>query len=186
MKGAGKTAKLLIVSIMAMMICGVLFLGTTQAWFQETVTASVRITAETVSVDLQSAERGINPIVFYEVLTDENGNTTLFSEPADIWDLGKVYQTPVMTLVNTGSLKAAYTVTAEGIEDIWKEAFVFEVISEDGTCRPMPFTGELEVQEGSKMVSFQIQVHLDADKAASAAGVNLENIVINVTAVQAE
>lgn len=191
MRACRKTAQMLTVSVISMMICGVMLLDTTLAWFQETVTASVTITAETVSVALLDAERDMKPIAFYEVLLDENeaggeSLTTLNTEPNVVWDLNKAYQTPPMTLVNTGSLKTEYTISVEGIEDSLKEAFVFEVLLEGGESQAMPFKGNLGVEEGDSTVSFSIRAHLNADKAATVAGANLENIVMNIIAVQVE
>lgn len=185
-----KRAQILIVSVLSIVICGVMLLGTAYAWFQETVTADITITAETVSAALLDAEgKEVNSVAFYEVLQNESSTnpevTTLHTEPATVWDLDKTYQTVTMTLANTGSLKTKYTISVEGIEEALKEAFVFEVLL-NGEDYPVPLTGELGVDENDATVSFAIQAQLDADKAAMAAGVSLENMVINIIAEQAE
>ena len=76
MTGCRKTAQMLTVSVLSMMICVVMLLGTTYAWFQETVTASVMITAETLSAALLDAEGNL--------LGGQGNITTLSSEETEV------------------------------------------------------------------------------------------------------
>ena len=196
------TKQILTGSVISMILCCVMLLGTTYAWFQEAITAQITITAETVSaalldaegnllagqgnaVALSSGESDMQSVVFYEVLKEENStepekqNTVILdTEPATVWDLGKIYQTAPMTIVNTGSLPTKYSISVEGIEETIKEALVFEVFK-DGGGHPLPCSGELSINE-NESVSFSIQVYLNSEHAAIAAGISLDNIVIKI------
>ena len=196
------TKQILTGSVISMILCCVMLLGTTYAWFQEAITAQITITAETVSaalldaegnllagqgnaVALSSGESDMQSVVFYEVLKEENStepekqNTVILdTEPATVWDLGKIYQTAPMTIVNTGSLPTKYSISVEGIEETIKEALVFEVFK-DGGGHPLPCSGELSINE-NESVSFSIQVYLNSEHAAIAAGTSLDNIVIKI------
>ena len=200
------TKHILTGSVISLILCCVMLLGTTYAWFQEAITVGIAIEAETVSaalldaegnllagqgnvVTLSSGETGVQPIVFYEVLQAEKSSepeeqniAILSTEPATVWDLGKIYQTAPMTIVNTGSLQTKYSIFVEGIEETIKEAFVFEVFK-DGGSHPLPYVGELSVNENGS-VPFAIQVYLNSDHAAIATGTSLDNLVIKIIAEQ--
>ena len=200
------TKQILIGSVISMILCCVMLLGSTYAWFQEAITARITITAETVSAALLDAEGNLlagqgnaaalslgescmRSVVFYEVLKEENctepekQNTVILdTEPATVWDLGKIYQTAPMTIVNTGSLQTKYSISVEGIEETIKEALVFEVFK-DGGGQPLPYSGELSINE-NESISFSIQVYLNSEHAAIASGVFLDNIVIKIVVEQ--
>lgn len=197
------TTHTLLVGIISVVLCCVMLLGTTYAWLNETITAGITVEAENLGVDLMdeaghslitqnnaeadSSKENAVDIAFYEVQRSESG-TVLSAESATVWDLGKTYQTGSMTLKNTGSLAVKYTISVEGIEDVYKDAFTFSLLmkmnGENQEIRVMPFTGVLGIDAGNMEAAFAIQAQLNGDNAAAAAGASFENMVIKIMAEQ--
>ena len=111
------TKHALIVSIMAMLLCVAMLIGTTFAWFTDTASTAVnKIQAGTLNVALE----------MYDGTTwvDAEGKTLQFKVngqiPAEgtqiLWEPGCTYELPQRRVVNKGNLALKYKIQITGIQ----------------------------------------------------------------------
>ena len=120
------TKRALLTSIMALVMCVVMLVGTTFAWFTDTATANVNtIKAGDLKLGLEMAtawDGSGNPIAW----ENARGKTLSFlrmkdngtvEQNADIlWEPGATYRLPELRVSNTGNLNLKYKVQITGIE----------------------------------------------------------------------
>ncbi len=120
------TKRALLTSIMALVMCVVMLVGTTFAWFTDTATANVNtIKAGDLKLSLEMAtawDESGNPIAW----DDARGKTLSFlrmkdggtvEQNADIlWEPGATYRLPELRVSNAGNLNLKYKVQITGIE----------------------------------------------------------------------
>ena len=117
------TKRALLTSVMALVMCVVMLVGTTFAWFTDTASTGVnKIQAGNLDVALE-----------YATKWDSNGNVTKWENaegktlqfkkaagaPADeqvLWEPGCRYQLPELRVVNNGNLALKYIIKVTGIE----------------------------------------------------------------------
>lgn len=108
-----KTKKALIASVTALMLCVVMLLGTTYAWFTDSATVSGnKIQSGTLDIALEYQDANGN-------WQDAEGKTLNFisanGETEILWEPGATYQLPKLRVVNKGNLAAKYQVQVTGI-----------------------------------------------------------------------
>ncbi len=108
------TKRALLTSVMALVMCVVMLVGTTFAWFTDTATANVnKIQAGNLDVQLQVLENGN--------WVDAKGKTLQFVKAANgkdqkvLWEPGATYQLPELRVVNAGNLNLKYKIVINGI-----------------------------------------------------------------------
>ena len=108
------TKRALLTSVMALVMCVVMLVGTTFAWFTDTATANVNtIKAGNLKVQLQVKEN--------DQWVDAKGKTLQFVKAADgkdqkvLWEPGATYQLPELRVVNAGDLNLKYKIVINGI-----------------------------------------------------------------------
>ena len=120
------TKRALLTSIMALVMCVVMLVGTTFAWFTDTATANVNtIKAGNLKLGLEMAtawDGSGNPTAW----DDARGKTLSFlrmkgdgtvEQNADIlWEPGATYRLPELYVSNAGNLNLKYKVQITGIE----------------------------------------------------------------------
>ncbi len=120
------TKRALLTSIMALVMCVVMLVGTTFAWFTDTATANVNtIKAGDLKLGLEMAtawDGSGKPIAW----ADARGETLSFlrmkddgtvEQNADIlWEPGATYRLPELRVSNAGNLNLKYKVQITGIE----------------------------------------------------------------------
>ena len=120
------TKRALLTSIMALVMCVVMLVGTTFAWFTDTATANVNtIKAGNLKLGLEMAtawDADGNPTAW----DDARGKTLSFlrmkdggtvEQNADIlWEPGATYRLPELYVSNAGNLNLKYKVQITGIE----------------------------------------------------------------------
>ena len=120
------TKRALLTSIMALVMCVVMLVGTTFAWFTDTATANVNtIKAGDLKLGLEMAtawDGSGNPAAW----ADARGKTLSFlrmkddgtvEQNADIlWEPGATYRLPELRVSNAGNLNLKYKVQITGIE----------------------------------------------------------------------
>ena len=120
------TKRALLTSIMALVMCVVMLVGTTFAWFTDTATANVNtIKAGNLKLGLEMAtawDADGKPIAW----ADARGETLSFlrmkddgtvEQNADIlWEPGATYRLPELRVSNAGNLNLKYKVQITGIE----------------------------------------------------------------------
>ncbi len=107
-----KTKKALIASVTALMLCVVMLLGTTYAWFTDSATVSGnKIQSGTLDIDLEmwNGTEWVNAEGETLNFISANGETDI------LWEPGCTYQLPKLRVVNKGNLAAKYQVQVTGI-----------------------------------------------------------------------
>ena len=188
------TKRALLTSVMALVMCVVMLLGTTFAWFTDTATANVnKIQAGNLDVvlEMQKADG-----------TWENaeGKTLEFKKAAGatsgekvLWEPGCTYELPALRISNNGNLKLKYKVTITGINANRSGAKLNEVIdwtiSNDGT--PIDDTAtvkeyKLDARNGAAVDSdiLTIKGHMKEEANNDYQGLIIDGIGITVYATQ--
>jgi len=103
-----KTSKQLLGSVLALMLCLLMLLGTTFAWFTDTATTTVNsIQSGTLDVDIIDAQTN----------TSLNGLTLEFvdQDNNNLWEPGCTYNTKEFKVINKGNLALKYEISINGI-----------------------------------------------------------------------
>ena len=115
------TKRALLTSIMALVMCVVMLVGTTFAWFTDTATANVNtIKAGNLKLGLEMAtawDESGKPIAW----DDARGKTLEFRKASGttqevLWEPGATYRLPELRVSNAGNLNLKYKVQITGIE----------------------------------------------------------------------
>ena len=112
MKKSKATKRTLLLSVLAMLLCMVMLVGTTFAWFTDSASTAVNtIQAGTLDVDLVDVNGNSlvgQPLSFKKAEGHENDEI--------LWEPGATYALPAIKIVNKGNLWLKYKVEiAEGI-----------------------------------------------------------------------
>ncbi len=109
------TKRALLTSVMALVICVVMLVGTTFAWFADTATANVnKIQAGKLDVMLEMKDSNGDWV-------DAEGQTLNFVKAKEgagqdiLWEPGATYQLPELRVVNAGNLNLKYKIAITGI-----------------------------------------------------------------------
>ena len=108
------TKRALLTSVMALVMCVVMLVGTTFAWFTDTASTGVnKIQAGNLDIELQMKE-GDNWV-------PAEGKTLQFKKAAGheseevLWEPGCRYELPELRIVNKGNLALKYKITVNGV-----------------------------------------------------------------------
>ena len=109
------TKRALLTSVMALVMCVVMLLGTTFAWFTDTASTAVnKIQSGKLDVALEMSTDGVN-------WESAEGKTLTFktkdNRAADkiLWEPGCTYELPQLRVVNNGNLALKYKITVNGV-----------------------------------------------------------------------
>lgn len=109
MNNSKKTRNALVSSIIALMLCLSMFMGTTMAWFTDTATTSVNtIQAGTLDIDIVD-ETGDSLVGETLEFKDVNDNANI------LWEPGATFVLDSFKVVNKGNLAAKYKIVVNGI-----------------------------------------------------------------------
>ena len=185
------TKRALLTSVMALVMCVVMLVGTTFAWFTDTACANVnKIQAGKLDVvlEMQKADG---------TWEDAEGKTLEFKKAAGatsgekvLWEPGCTYELPALRISNNGNLKLKYKVAITGINANRSGAKLNEVIdwtiSNDGT--PIAGTNEyaLDAKNGAAVDSdiLTIKGHMDEMANNDYQGLIIDGVGITVYATQ--
>ena len=181
MNNTKSTKRALLLSIMAMLLCVVLLVGTTFAWFTDTASTAVnKIQSGTLKVDI----------------VKEDGETSIRNESmsfvnkdgsADIlWEPGATFMTPAFKIKSTGSLALKYKLTLNGItgDNMLLKVIKFSVVKADGTEVDLDtFEGHL-TPDAALSEALYIKGHMDETANNDYQGKTLEGLGITVVATQ--
>ena len=176
------TKHALIVSIMAMLLCVAMLVGTTFAWFTDSASTAVnKIQAGTLNVALE----------MYDGTTwvDADGKTLQFKVngqiPAEgtqiLWEPDCTYELPQLRVVNNGNLALKYKIHITGING---DAKLNEVIDWTINDAAINLTEE-HLSAGQKGAAFTIKGHMQATAGNEYQGLTIDGIGITVVATQA-
>ena len=112
------TQHALIVSIMAMLLCVAMLVGTTFAWFTDTASTAVnKIQAGTLDIALEMKDSGGNWVTAEGKTLQFKVNGQIPAEGTQIlWEPGCTYELPELRVVNKGNLALKYKIVITGIQ----------------------------------------------------------------------
>ena len=173
------TKHALIVSIMAMLLCVAMLVGTTFAWFTDTASTAVnKIQAGTLDVALEMSTDGTN----WETA---EGKTLTFktadNRAADqiLWEPGCTYELPKLRVVNKGNLALKYKIQITGIQG---NAKLNEVI--DWTINGITLGNTFTSLAVGASSEFTIKGHMQETAGNEYQGLSINGIGITVFATQ--
>ena len=190
-----KTAqRALLSSVMAMLICVAMLIGTTFAWFTDSASTAVnKIQAGTLEIELQYATAwdasGV-PTAW----ADAEGKTLNFRKAAGaaaneaiLWEPGCTYKLPELRIVNKGNLALQYKIVISGIVGDAKllEAIDFTVTGVDGVTTANALNGfEGKLAASSMTDAITISGHMKESAGNEYQGKSIDGIGITVVATQ--
>ena len=175
------TKHALIVSIMAMLLCVAMLVGTTFAWFTDTASTAVnKIQAGTLDVALEMKDASGNWV-------NAEGQTLSWKKAAGapaneqvLWEPGCTYELPELRIVNKGNLALTYKVIITGING---DATLNEVI--DWTINDNPINlVEMHLAANTPDSAFVIKGHMQESAGNEYQGLSIDGIGITVYATQ--
>ncbi len=190
--------KALTLSLLSLLLCMAMLVGSTFAWFTDEATTSVnKIESGTLTIELQD-KNGNNIEGKSLTFADKNGKTDILFEP------GATFLTNAFKIVNTGNLEAKYKIEINGLNGDAEllEVITFSLLLEDGTEVAMEgntytdFEGEYQItfdEDGKAVITttslpasdlMQIKAHMSEDAGNEYQGLTLEGIGITVLATQ--
>ena len=183
MSKSNLTKKALISSVMALVLCATMLLGTTFAWFTDTVTSAGNvINSGTLDVDLVDAEDNSLAGEVIEFVKAEGAE-----DEEILWEPGCTYKMEPVYVVNNGNLALKYKIAINGIDGDAKllEAIEWTVKIGDDEVDLSTFEGELLPGEGqNKSDAIVLSGHMKEEAGNEYQGLTAEGISIAVYATQ--
>ena len=174
------TKHALIVSIMAMLLCVAMLVGTTFAWFTDTASTAVnKIHSGNLDVALEMSNDGTN----WETA---EGKTLTFKTQDNraagqiLWEPGCTYELPQLRVVNKGNLALKYKIQITGIQG---DAKLNEVIDWTINNAAINLT-EVNLPAGQTGDPFTIKGHMQESAGNEYQGLSIDGIGITVVATQ--
>ena len=178
------TKRALLSSVMAIVLCLAMLIGTTFAWFTDSVSTAVnKIQAGTLDIELQYQKADGS-------WEDAEDKTLDFKKPSGhenesiLWEPGCTYELPAIRILNKGNLALKYKLAITGIKGDAKlnEAIVWtngtnELLSQyEGTMIPG--------QNDNVTESIVIKGHMKEEAGNEYRGLSIDGIGITVVATQ--
>ena len=174
------TKRALLTSVMALVMCVVMLVGTTFAWFTDTASTGVnKIQAGNLDVALEMSTDGTN-------WESAEGKTLTFktqdNRAADqiLWEPGCTYELPQLRVVNKGNLALKYKIQITGIQG---DAKLNEVIDWTINDDPINLTEE-HLSAGEEGAAFTIKGHMQETAGNDYQNLTIDGIGITVLATQ--
>lgn len=182
MTNSKSTKRALVSSAIATLVCIVMLIGTTFAWFTDTASTNVnKIQSGTLKVD----------IVGEDGKTSLKGETLNFVDvngSADIlWEPGVRFKTAGFKIKNDGKLALKYKLTVNGIDGDSEllDVITFSVVDKDGKAVENLDTYEGHLAAGATSeTALYIQGHMDEAAGNEYQGKELNGLSITVVATQ--
>ena len=177
------TKRALLTSITALVMCVVMLVGTTFAWFTDTAKTNVnKIEAGKLDVALEMQKAGGS-------WENAEGETLNFlvngAVPAQgtqiLWEPGCTYELPKLRVVNNGNLKIKYTIAITGING---DAKLNKAIDWTLDNAPISLT-ERMLDANTEGAAFTIKGHMKENAGNEYQGLTIDGIAITVIATQA-
>lgn len=197
MNNSKKTRRALLSSLVALMLCFSMFVGTTMAWFTDTATTGVNtIQAGTLDIALEDAAGNSLEGKVLNFKKAEEGK-----DEAVLWEPGATYELDSFKIVNKGNLDIKYKVVLNGVTGDEKllEAINFTVAVDGGAGIALKdafsvnaegeyafkWEGELLANEtGDASNTIAIKGHMDENAGNEYQGLSMDGVSITVFATQ--
>ena len=175
MTNSKNTKRALLTSAFAILLCFVMLIGTTFAWFTDSASTGVnKIQAGTL--DIQLVDKDGN---------DLEGKTLDFAKAAGheseaiLWEPGCTYELPAVYVKNNGNLALKYKIQITGIKG---DAKLNEAI--EWTIGGLDLDTEGTLLAGKTSDALTIKGHMKEDAGNEYQGLSIEGIAITVVATQ--
>ena len=178
------TKRALLTSVMALVMCVVMLVGTTFAWFTDTASTSVnKIEAGKLDVDIVGED---NLSLDGKTLSFKNAN----DETDILWEPGVTFFTQGFKIVNNGNLALQYKVVVSGTTGDAKllDVIKFDVVTEKTTTAAAALTDEGQLLTRGAAAPetgwYYLRGHMDEQANNDYQGLSLDGISITVYATQ--
>lgn len=184
------TKKALTTSIISILLCLAMFVGTTFAWFTDTASTTVNtIQAGTldVALEMNTGTADEPNWVSAEGKTLEFKKASTASGEEVLWEPGCTYELPELRVVNNGNLALKYKVIISGIKGSAKLNEAIEWTMElDGADYVVDAEHNLAAKTDTVTDSdiFTISGHMTDEAGNDYQGLSIEGIAITVVATQ--
>lgn len=173
------TKKALIASVLSLVLCVSMLVGSTFAWFTDTATTSVNtIQAGTLKVDIVN-ESGTSLKGSSMSFVNSDGSADI------LWEPGATFRTIGFKVKNIGNLAFKYKMVLNGVDgdNALLNVITFKVVKEDGTAVDLSmFEGHLTKDAESEVL--YIEGHMAEDAGNDYQGKELTGLGITVYATQ--
>ena len=153
------TKRALLTSVMALVMCVVMLVGTTFAWFTDTASTGVnKITSGNLHVEIQDKEgKEIDTLKW----VDKNGND-IANQDDILWEPGCTYLLTPFKIANTGNLALKYKIVITGLDgdSPLLDVIKFTYKTADGEEFDMSAEGYLAANGGSTGM-ITVSAHMD-------------------------
>ena len=176
------TKRALLTSVMALVMCVVMLVGTTFAWFTDTASTAVnKIQAGNLNVALEmwTGEKWVDAENQTLNFLQRQSDDSVKQEANILWEPGCTYELPKLRVINKGNLAIKYTIEITGINGDAKlnDAIDWTI---DGITLDNTFTS-LAVGANSE---FTIKGHMQETAGNEYQGLSINGIGITVFATQ--
>ena len=179
------TKRALMTSVLAIVMCLVMLIGSTFAWFTDTASTGVnKITAGNLHVQIQN-EKGdsIDTLEWVK----ENGDV-IANQESILWEPGCTYLLTPFKIVNTGNLALKYKIVITGLDGDSKllDVIKFTYKTADGTEFDMSKEGHLTASgtDGAATKMITVSAHMDEAAGNTYMDKELNNVRFTVYATQ--
>lgn len=180
MTNAKNTKRALLSSVMALFLCFAMLLGTTYAWFTDSVTSGSNIIQSgTLDVDLVDEEGNSMEGQIIEFVAADGRDSSKI-----LWEPGCTYKTEPVYVVNKGTLDLKYNILVNGIVGDAKLLEVIEwTVTIDGVEIDM-YTYENKLLAGEKSGAIVLTGHMKETAGNEYMNLTASGISISVFATQ--
>lgn len=192
------TKRALLTSITALVMCVVMLVGTTFAWFTDTATANVnKIQAGNLDVALEMLDTAQNKWVTAEGKTLNWVKAQGGADQAILWEPGAEYKLPDLKVVNNGNLALKYEIKITGAVDadgndnldsmkllnVLKFKSVVDNVPMENAYGQTIATGTLDANGKEQII--ELSAKMDENAGNDYMNMALSNITVTVKAMQA-
>lgn len=180
MKKSKATKRTLLLSVLAMLLCMVMLVGTTFAWFTDSASTAVN-TIQAGTLDIALEMKGAND----EWVSAEG--QTLTWKTADgrdqdkiLWEPGCTYELPELRIVNKGNLALKYKMAVSGIVGDAELLRAIDFTYGDG----IDINAEVSLAPNTSTEGIIIKGHMQESAGNDYQGLKLDSVAITVLATQ--
>ena len=176
------TKRALLTSVMALVMCVVMLVGTTFAWFTDTASTGVnKITSGNLHVEIQNgAGQKIENLEWVK----ENGDV-IANQEGILWEPGCTYLLTPFQIVNTGNLALKYKIAITGLDgdSLLLDVIKFTYKTASGAEFDMSAEGHLAANGGTTGM-ITVSAHMDEAAGNKYQNQELTNVRFTVYATQ--
>ena len=176
------TKRTLLTSVMALVMCVVMLVGTTFAWFTDTASTGVnKITSGNLHVEIQNKEgTEIDTLKW----VDKDGND-IANQDDILWEPGCTYLLTPFQIVNTGNLALKYKIAITGLDgdSLLLDVIKFTYKTASGAEFDMSAEGHLAANGGTTGM-ITVSAHMDEAAGNKYQNQELTNVRFTVYATQ--